>query len=139
MWCAIVGSPVGILRPIEYPGQMLEDYELGRYRRGFKRTCLYWKKHIIRIGPGKADIRLEELPAGLNVDLVFYRFLDNYVKNVSPRKSELTILVTPSDTDLPMEIEPGKSYRLEDGLKIKVGDYEFRYERLWNGGHSTEL
>jgi len=129
LW-ARLKAPVGVLRPLSAPsGVLLDDIELGKVKRGIWSRWLNWKKNRIRIGRDHGDIVLELLPDDLRVELIFYRFGRDYIKNDSPEESKQEINVKDPDVDIEIQREPGETYDLSPGLRLKVGDYEFAYLR----------
>lgn len=129
LW-ARLKAPVGVLRPLSTPsGVLLDDIELGKVKRGIWNRWLNWKKNRIRICREHGDITLELLPDDLKVELIFYRFGKDYIKNDSPEESKHGINVKDPDVDIEIQREPGETYDLSPGLRLKVGDYEFAYLR----------
>jgi hypothetical protein len=129
LW-ARLKAPVGVLRPLSAPaGVLLDDIELGKVKRGIWSRWLNWKKNRIRIGREHGDIILELLPTDLSVELIFYRFGRDYIRNDSPKESKHGINVKDPEVDIDIQREPGETYDLSSGLRLRVGDYEFAYLR----------
>jgi len=129
LW-ARLRAPVGVLRPLSTPaGVLLDDIELGKVKRGIWSRWFNWKKNRIRIGREHGDIILELLPTDLSVELIFYRFGRDYIKNDSPKESKHGINVKDPEVDIDIQREPGETYDLSSGLRLRVGDYEFAYLR----------
>ena len=128
MWSNLK-SPVGVLRPIEFPlGTMIDDIKLGRLKRGFWGKYLNWKKNEIIIGGPRSTIFLPAADSQLISKFLFYRFGNDYIKNESKEGDDNVIRVMDPSVGLDIELKPGRSYSLSNGLKIKVGEYSFKYE-----------
>jgi len=59
---------------------------------------------------------------------LFYRFGNDYIRNESKNDTDNVILVMDPSVGLNIELKPGRSYSLSNGLKIKIGEYSFVYE-----------
>lgn len=128
MWSNLK-SPVGVLRPIKFPlGTMINDIKLGRLKRGFWGKYLNWKKNEITIGGPRSAIFLPAADSQLISKFLFYRFGNDYIKNESKEGDDNVIRVMDPSVGLDIELKPGRSYSLSNGLKIKVGEYSFKYE-----------
>jgi hypothetical protein len=123
--------PTGVLRAVKGPvGSPVDDFNLSRVRRGFFSRWIHWKKNIVTIGSRNTHVCLDNLHADMRIELIFYRFLGDFIKNVSRKDSGQLFTVNMPDLDIDIDREPGKSYRLINGLRIKIGDYEFVYENI---------
>lgn len=122
--------PVGVLRPLAWPtGASVDQLKLSQVKRGFFRRHLSWRKNILLISNVSQEIRLDMLPPGMVVELIFFRFGADYIHH-QPRKGVAeTIEVTSPDFDgeFTISLEPGKRVHLENGSTIKMGAYLFEY------------
>jgi len=119
--------PAGIIIVDRQPdGEILPgEIYLSRVKKGFITRWLNWRRNMVKIGSGRrTDIQLESLPDDFTVTLYFFRFVGDYIRNESPKDSGHVMILVPPDIDAEIRCGPGSSYRLESGLKVKLGDYE---------------
>ncbi|MDA8083093.1 MAG: VWA domain-containing protein [Nitrospiraceae bacterium] len=125
-------APVGALRRISSPptAPLLHDIKLGRVKKGIWNRWLHWKKNVIKIASDRSDIKLAGLSQDMKADLIFHRFGGDYIRNMSPKNSGNIVIVRHPDVGIEIERYPGASYQLSHGLYLKIGEYEFIYERM---------
>ena len=122
-------TPTGILKPIDYPvGIIMQDIKLSRVKKGFWSKYLNWKRNQVRIGKTRSDILLNNLSELASIQLLFFRFGRDYIKNDSSKDSNFEIVVQDKDVGVEINITPGSSYTLNSGMLIKIGEYKFKYE-----------
>lgn len=122
--------PVGVLRPLMWPtGASVDQLKLSQVKRGFFRRHLSWRKNILLISDVSQEIRLDMLPPGMAVELIFYRFGADYIHHQPREGVAETIEVTSPDFggEFTISLEPGKRVHLENGSTIKMGAYLFEY------------
>lgn len=121
-------APVGVLEAVRYPeGIIKEDIRLSRVKRSFWSKYINWKKNEVVISNSKCDIRLEDLPSGTRVKLIFFHFGRDYIKNESLKGSDFELIVRDNDIGVDVPLIPGRSYTLTNELIIIIGEYEFIY------------
>jgi hypothetical protein len=126
MWSNLK-TPVGVLRPVRYPtGTLPDDIKLGRLKSGFWKRHLNWKKNEIILGSNKGNVKLLLSDSNLTAKLSFYHFGSDYIRNES-LSADSVILLSPMK-GVKIELHPGKSYSLINGLKIDIGEYTYLYE-----------
>jgi len=124
----ILGSPSGVLIPLNYPdGTLLNPIKLSQLRRGPLNRWFNWRRNRLTIRSRSANISLPEMPLGMHAELSFYRFGGNYIRNFSSPSSGHIIAVEEEGLSC-SQLGPGDSLSLRRDSIITLNGYKLRYE-----------
>jgi hypothetical protein len=125
VWGFLKG-PTGVLVPVgDSAGPLRTVIRLGSVKRGFISRWFNWKRNHLHF----SEIPSVHMPAGMDVELIFWRWGPVSIINAS--RVQRTLVITEKNGSA-YPRGPGRSMYLKEEAVLDLGENKYRYERYEN-------